>query len=296
VNAVCGTLLLVAYRENEKGEIVDALEELCSPLDYFGFASGGIYCFWDFSSREVLYIGKAKDLGARFKQHNELSGSGGVGNKRDEITAYFERAEILGFSALVRDASMQTITSKNQNLYRTSEAKAAFLEQSAGPNEAIDDAEGIAIDAIFRSNGSIPPWNKIGGSVPRWFDGDPGGDDSAEIFTGAIDSLFHARKNLRELADDPTSTILETCLDIGRLEQAKRGARSGDGLSDVGILTALDERAAMMSSMGLGWASFGDDVQRIRDSRYVLEYPFMVEPDVKLADLRSYWCSGAFST
>ena len=66
------TIIVDAYRENEKARIVEALDILCDPCDNHGWASAGIYCYWDYKTREVLYVGSATDLKERFKQHNEF--------------------------------------------------------------------------------------------------------------------------------------------------------------------------------------------------------------------------------
>ena len=38
-----GTVIIDAYRQDETSEIVNALEDLCSPTDSYGWASSGIY-------------------------------------------------------------------------------------------------------------------------------------------------------------------------------------------------------------------------------------------------------------
>ena len=67
-----GTVIIDAYRENEKQQMADAIDDLCCPNDNYGWASAGIYCFWDYYTHEVLYIGLAGDLAERFMQHNGL--------------------------------------------------------------------------------------------------------------------------------------------------------------------------------------------------------------------------------
>lgn len=61
-----------AYTKEEKEEIAEALDDLCSPNDNYGWASAGIYSFWDYNTKEIFYIGLAVDLTERFKQHNGL--------------------------------------------------------------------------------------------------------------------------------------------------------------------------------------------------------------------------------
>lgn len=66
------TVIIDAYRKEEALEIANAINDLCSPADNYGWASAGIYCFWDYYAEAVLYIGLAGDLAERFKQHNGI--------------------------------------------------------------------------------------------------------------------------------------------------------------------------------------------------------------------------------
>ena len=54
-----GTVIIDAYRKEETLELADAIDDLCSPKDNNGWASAGIYCFWDYYAEAVLYIGLA---------------------------------------------------------------------------------------------------------------------------------------------------------------------------------------------------------------------------------------------
>lgn len=92
-----GTVVIDAYRKEDTIEIADAIEDLCSPNDNYGWASAGIYCFWDYYIEEVLYIGLAGDLAERFKQHNGIFPLK-EGSKQKKIEEYFSRNERLGYS------------------------------------------------------------------------------------------------------------------------------------------------------------------------------------------------------
>ena len=61
------------YGNDERTEMRDAIDDIASPLDSYGFASAGIYVFFDPIKFEVLYIGLAGDLAQRFAQHNGLA-------------------------------------------------------------------------------------------------------------------------------------------------------------------------------------------------------------------------------
>ena len=67
-----GTVIMDAYRQSETEELAVAIDDLCNPNDSYGWASAGIYCFWDYYAEEVLYLGLAGDLAERFKQHNGI--------------------------------------------------------------------------------------------------------------------------------------------------------------------------------------------------------------------------------
>ena len=73
-----------------------------SPEDIYGWASAGIYCFWDIQTRQPLYIGLAVDLGSHFQQHNGLKQCDPRGCKLQRIQQYFSEYEAIGYSVLVQ--------------------------------------------------------------------------------------------------------------------------------------------------------------------------------------------------
>ena len=54
-----GTVIIDAYRKEEALEMAEAIDDLCGPNDNYGWASAGIYCFWDYYIEEILYIALA---------------------------------------------------------------------------------------------------------------------------------------------------------------------------------------------------------------------------------------------
>lgn len=64
-----GTVILDAYTKAETEELAAAIDDLCCPKDHYGWASAGIYSFWDYNTHEVLYIGLASDLYERFRRN-----------------------------------------------------------------------------------------------------------------------------------------------------------------------------------------------------------------------------------
>lgn len=67
-----GTIIMDSYKADEAESMSQNIDEICSPMDTVGWASAGIYSFWDYYTKDVLYIGLASDLCVRFRQHNGL--------------------------------------------------------------------------------------------------------------------------------------------------------------------------------------------------------------------------------
>ena len=85
-----GTVIIDAYRREDTLEMANAIDDLCSPKDNYGWASAGIYCFWDYYAEAILYIGLAGDLAERFKQHNGILPIK-EGSKQKQIEEYFSK-------------------------------------------------------------------------------------------------------------------------------------------------------------------------------------------------------------
>ena len=52
---IFGTIILDAYTNDELNNMAEYIEEICSPLDTVGWASAGIYSFWNYETKEILY-------------------------------------------------------------------------------------------------------------------------------------------------------------------------------------------------------------------------------------------------
>ena len=46
----------IRYYEDEAIEMATAIDDLCSPKDNYGWASAGIYCFWDYYDENKNYL------------------------------------------------------------------------------------------------------------------------------------------------------------------------------------------------------------------------------------------------
>lgn len=205
-----GTIILDAYRKDEVHSFSEKIEEICSPLDTVGWASAGIYSFWNYDSKEILYIGLASDLNIRFQQHNGLLPIANNACKYKQIQEYFKTHEKLGYTILVQSTLSQPIVHRNEKMYRVflNKPKGVPIENYAGEEglENIRRAEGQLIEAYKMVIGTIPPWNKIGGDVQGRKSATKGNflqivKAFSEEYTK---NYLVSRSSLRELAENPT--------------------------------------------------------------------------------------------
>ncbi|MET4655409.1 hypothetical protein ABIC15_002137 [Exiguobacterium sp. PvP048] len=209
-----GTVIQDAYKQNEIKEIAFALDELCSPNDTYGWASAGIYCYWDYYTREVLYIGLAVDLTERFKQHNGLVSMNLNACKYGQILEYFKLNEKLGYSIFVQSPLSQPVTSKNIYKwfnYNPSEFSVADFTHEQAKND-LKMVEGILIEIFRQNHGTIPKWNKISGSIQGQKATLKGNYEIIKDMTSQRLSPLLSRSTLRELASNPTYAHFENYL------------------------------------------------------------------------------------
>lgn len=246
-----GTVIIDAYKQTETREIADALEELCAPTDSYGWASAGIYCYWDYYTRETLYIGLASDLAVRFKQHNGILPLKS-GSKQKRIEEYFAIHDggKLGFSIFVQSPLAQPLVSRNRSTY------GSFAKQYGAPvvdllsDQGINDikrVEGILIEAYRQATGHFPLWNRVGGSITG----------QKRVMTRNINivkafshpefvsiSPITSRSSLRELSDNPTYERYESFLHGARQLIFSLGMeydRAIDFVARSDILGTIDE-------------------------------------------------------
>jgi hypothetical protein len=289
-----GTFILESYRWDERRAVANALEEIASSRDAYGFASGGVYCFWRLDPREVLYIGRAGDLAERFAQHNALRGMR-RGSKHERIVAHFEQETELGFTVLVRAPNSQTLVGRLRRQVESDfgefedEELLMLADDDEVGNEEIAHAEGIAIRSYLLAHGSHPPWNRIGGELSQWGTSMGRPDDSGALMTGTTDMLLQARRTIRQLARDATATQFECVLQLARGRAVAAAVLGNKQLSDHAILQSLDALPA-----GFIDADIDVDRERIRDSRYILDpCPLAItNPAPAVVALRRAWTAG----
>lgn len=218
-----GTVILDAYTKDEKFEMARAIDDLCSPSDNYGWASAGIYCFWDYYAEAILYIGLAGDLAERFKQHNGILPLKS-GSKQKEIEEYFSKNDRLGYTIFVQSSLSQPLVHRNKGTYEK------FAKQMNSPigdliseqgRVDIKNVEGILIEAFRRRYNCFPPWNSIGGSVV-------GQGNVMENNINIVNSFCHpdkyavnpivSRSTIRELSDHPEWVWYENSLHAVRMD------------------------------------------------------------------------------
>lgn len=214
------TIILQPYKKSERKKVVNALDELCSPKDNYGWASAGIYAYWNYYTNEVLYVGLAIDLKERFKQHNGFyPGVDKKTCKHEQIEEYFKHHEKIGFSIIVQSPLSQPVTSKLKKEYKDFTKKFSPIKNYIGEEglAAIKHQEGILIEAFKKKHGSIPKWNKMNGSISGQNSVKPINYEAIKVLTNKKDNLLLSKSSLFELADNPTFERFENFLHAVRI-------------------------------------------------------------------------------
>lgn len=225
------TVILDTYTLEESKFLADALEEVASASDSYGWSSSGIYCFWNPLTKKILYIGLAVDLPNRFRQHNGLIGYPADCCKREKIAEYFKSNPSLGFSIMVQSNLSQAITSRwesaNPDILDSICRRYEFFDREEAKklwnidvDSEIRTYEGALILAFEKIYGCIPPWNKIRGADIRFDDKHlQTASHLLKSFTGSHDSLdpLSAHVRLRELSLTPKYQGYEELLHSERL-------------------------------------------------------------------------------
>lgn len=218
-----GTVIIDAYTKDEREELAEAIDDLCSPNDNYGWASAGIYCFWDYYNEEILYIGLASDLSDRFKQHNGIKPVDHTSCKFEKIEAYFENNYRLGYTIFVQSPLSQPLTYRNRATYEkfatqlNSPVEDMLSEQG---REDIKSTEGILIESYRRRHGYFPPWNEVGGSLLGQQNVSPNNYNIVKSFCTPDDfyrNPIMARSTIRELSNNPTYASFESYLHAVRM-------------------------------------------------------------------------------
>jgi hypothetical protein len=211
---VLATVIRDVYTTGEREDVRHAVNELCSPADNAGFAGSGVYSYWDPRDGEVLYVGLARDLAERFRQHNlgSVPAPGGQrarSTKRLKIDDWFDNEHShLGFSIVVQASHLQAPARRGRR-WMDLESHAWKARGLDYIREAIRDpgsgeknmvlAEGRLIESCRNPLGKLPSWNAIAGAKRGAATVSDKDFAFAAFLSNKADSSFVARWSIRHL-------------------------------------------------------------------------------------------------
>lgn len=234
-----GTIVQNSFSKNDAPFIAEYLDDLCSPTDYYGWSSTGIYTFWNYNTREILYIGLATDLSQRFKQHLGLTASNSHrGTKYLKIEEYFQSNTTLGYSVLLQSILGQATIRKNFSPFSSSIQTYTDIENRSLSDYNredikinLKDIEGQLIESFKQVHGHFPSWNSIGGSIVGQSKATRENYELIRSFSTSQYSPFVARSTLKELSHNPTLERYENFLHIIRFMMIQSGLTFDDALT-----------------------------------------------------------------
>ncbi|MDX1933468.1 MAG: hypothetical protein SFU56_12735 [Capsulimonadales bacterium] len=238
------TFISDVFRKSEIEQIAFALDDLCDPRRNFGWASAGLYCFWDIQSKEIYYIGLAVDLAQRFRQHTGLIPCDEKGCKIQQITKHFDSNELIGYTIFVQSYRSQPLVARIAQEQRMS-VKDYETEYGSWTTQGEDEIrliEGLLIEA-HRKQGKHPVWNKIGGSKEGAAIQYPSADILLNFLNGTNSGPLLARSTLRELVTaDEDEMYEEIILHVMRLNMLRIGMDYNTAFANVDDMTGLRAR------------------------------------------------------
>jgi hypothetical protein len=270
-----GTVIWDVYRRDEARDLHAAIEDLASPTDNIGWSSSGVYSFHDPtpqgkspSSRALRYLGLATDLSTRFAQHNGIIPVKPGSSKFSNIDEWFDAHPLLGYSAFVQSPLHQANISRvRKDIGSTVVDWSNEFDHDIDARRSIALLEGQLIETAVLERGALPSWNKIGGSEVGKSRA-PGGTGAAliSLMEGEYDSLFVARRSIRELANDPVAYFDESdYLHSARMQALLSAGPSG--ASDRDVVSQLSR----LATPGNFWSdpATSERIVSIRDDGYL---------------------------
>lgn len=227
------SIVIDAYTQDETAEIAYAVMRLCAPPNQKIFSRVGVYAFWDFDTREILYIGISGDLTRRIQEHNGIIQCDEDSCKRLQIQEYFGTHEKLGISLFLQ--------SKMHDDGKVDPNPDPMIEKTMGVSNAPANAgfaEGMLLRQYRERTGALPKWNgnaasKAAIGAPNTMRGSlemknlmekvrnvpfpPIEVDVLKGLVGRQNSVLVSRYTLRELVDDYDKEIREDNLHFVRM-------------------------------------------------------------------------------
>lgn len=256
------------YRLDERKEVRDAINYLCSPMNNLGYASNGIYQFFAPATYETMYVGLASDLSHRFAQHNGLVATAPEKCKWQQISSYFESHEYLGIAILVQSAISQMSVARQAGTpmaeYYDEDSNITMGYSDEG-HEVIVAVEGNLIASFAKETGQFPQWNKIGGSKSGAASAHKVSHDMLSIAAGASDSYLVARPSIRGLwHEEEGHELVEETLHVARMNALARA-----GHWDVSNEAIMDELVEIAESRLYKGTFVAEHLAYIREVDYL---------------------------
>ena len=265
------TVIWEAYTSGERHQLWTALKDLL-PKEDPDWSRNGLYVYWDPGSKDMLYVGLASNLPKRFAQHNRLVPHSG-GNKRAEIDTWFETHEYLGFTIMIQAGAVALLDQLNE----------VSVTMGAKTADIIAGAEGQLIQLHRLERGTWPAWNGVSGAVRGQEWATETGRSLIRVLTSEMDSLFVARRTLRDLVADPDARRFEAAIHAGRMRavleahEIRMPLPSHEDASRRVLQSFMVRSGKLVDDLTPSDAHVIEWLRRIEDGRSVLEFAAMRE-------------------
>ena len=257
------TVILDVFSLERAEELAAAIDELCPPAGGGPFASSGLYAFWDPASRDLLYLGLARDLGIRFRQHSGLLSCDSKGCKVEHVRCWFQHHALLGHSILPQSPLDQADCARARAPYCDDlRARAALEEQAAPGEEELRAAEGQLLQANVNRYGHLPPWNTYGGSKHGAARATSNTEPMLDLMRARYRHTLTSRLATRDLANHALAAYYENILHAARWNMLLRY----EGADDEMLRAEIERLAA-----GPDWSGSGS-FRQLLDSGYLDHY------------------------
>jgi len=229
------TIVMDVFSKDDAKRIADAIEELCSADDNYGFSSAAIYCFWNPTTNQILYIGLSRVIALRFMQHLGLVECDPTCCKSEQIQEYFKSHDKIGITLMLQSTMEQPMNAEDREALLTEfdEDFVKDVEDAVDGTKNIAFAEGMLIGLHDMLGDALPPWNKMHGSkegrkslgrgslsrrlhaiqqmvagqdldeIEKKIEEEGPAYEHLDYLTGEMITPLHAHCSLREMASDP---------------------------------------------------------------------------------------------
>lgn len=214
------TIITDVYEESEKGQILDALNEICSPNDTYGWSSAGLYSFWDYETKEILYLGSANNLPNEIKlQNGQIDNPFAYLSLSGKIDNYFRKKQKLGISLLLQSP----LEVPEQVNYTSTGIKFNQLVNIPNKPITIPSLQPIVVHekSLLQMakgiSGKVPVWNKKKNTEQTMVTEFKTKKEVIETMVTNDSNFLVAQSTLREIARNPVLVRYESFLHMLRI-------------------------------------------------------------------------------